>query len=207
MDPDKFAKVLAMAESDHQGEAQSALRAARIMLSRAGLTFRDLAGLIRHPPVCELPRPEPTLVERLGQRRQIEELENQIGELVRKIERQRCEIDKQRQEADRWRKLARETAEQLWDLGKTVERRATRPTTEQRRKAILEHLRDPATAQWSDREIARRVGTSPVTVAHWRRQLSIDARRSHANALSPRERREQPGHGPNGSSPRSSKAP
>jgi len=36
MDPDKLAKVLAMAESEHQGEALSALRAARIMLSRAG---------------------------------------------------------------------------------------------------------------------------------------------------------------------------
>lgn len=66
MDPDKLAKVLAMAESDHQGEALSALRAARIMLSRAGLSFRDLAQMARSgspaaepPPIIVTPVEEP----------------------------------------------------------------------------------------------------------------------------------------------------
>ncbi|CAK0746706.1 Helix-turn-helix domain-containing protein [uncultured Gammaproteobacteria bacterium] len=106
MDPEKLAKVLAMAESDHHGEAQSALRAARIMLARAGLTFRDLAVMIRpsvlasaahrhqqpfHPPAT-----------------QTESLMRQVRELQSQLDEQRDEMDVLRSEAESWRKLARQ---------------------------------------------------------------------------------------------------
>ncbi|WP_247878901.1 DUF2786 domain-containing protein [Azospirillum brasilense] len=127
MDPDKLAKVLAMAESEHQGEAQSALRAARIMLSRAGLSFRDLARGARPvsttpepPPAASAPPPDrPPPPDQLvqGLRRQVRDLELEVAGLKRQLEKSNGDMERQREEADRWRGLARETAEKLWDLG------------------------------------------------------------------------------------------
>ena len=104
MDPDKFAKVLAMAESDHHGEAQSALRAARIMLSRAGLSFRDLAAMARESDGWPVPPPEqaafvPTNVPGAGEdtwRRKVRELEARVRELENTVETQDAELIRQR---------------------------------------------------------------------------------------------------------------
>jgi len=191
MDPDKLAKVLAMAESEHQGEAMSALRAARIMLSRAGLTFRDLALAARQPadtpprsPITTPPpaaappaKPPPPDQMMLGLRRQVSDLEREVTALKRRLDKAVTEAEKQREEADRWRTLARETAEKLWDLGKALERRNIRYTAVQKRRAVLELLQDPGSALLSDQEIARRVGSSPQMVSHWRRRLAIVARK------------------------------
>lgn len=191
MDPDKLAKVLAMAESEHQGEAMSALRAARIMLSRAGLTFRDLALAAARPPgdaASQAPittpppsappaKPPPAEQMLLGLRRQVNDLEREIAVLSRQLDKAVTEAEKQREEADRWRTLARETAEKLWDLGKALERRNIRYTAVQKRRAVLELLQDPGSALLSDHEIARRVGSSPQMVSHWRRRLAIVARK------------------------------
>lgn len=43
MDVDKLAKVLAMLDSANEGEAAAALRAARQMLAKEGMTFHDVA--------------------------------------------------------------------------------------------------------------------------------------------------------------------
>ena len=106
MDPEKFAKVLAMAESDHHGEAQSALRAARIMLARAGLTFRDLAAMARESDGWPLPPAEqaafvPTNVPGAGEetwRRKVRELEARIRELENTVETQDAELIRQGRE-------------------------------------------------------------------------------------------------------------
>lgn len=190
MDPDKLAKVLAMAESEHQGEALSALRAARIMLSRAGLTFRDLALATRQPadaspqapitpppPAATPAKPPPPDQMLLALRRQVSDLERETSVLKRQLDKAITEAEKQREEADRWRTLARETAEKLWDLGKALERRNIRYTAVQKRRAVLDLLQDPGSALLSDHEIARRVGSSPQMVSHWRRRLAIVARK------------------------------
>ena len=199
MDPDKLAKVLAMAESEHQGEAQSALRAARIMLSRAGLSFRDLARGAR--PVAAAPKTPPSaaaapppdrpppphqLVQ--GQRRQVRDLELEVAGLKRQLEKSIGDMERQREEADRWRSLARETAEKLWDLGKALERKHSRHTSVDKRRAILDLLQDPGSALLADHEIARRVGTSPKLVAHWRRRLAIVGRKIRLLPVVPRGR-------------------
>lgn len=200
MDPDKLAKVLAMAESEHQGEALAALRAARIILARSGMSFKDLALAARPavkpapPPRPEAPPPEPpvrtpppdVLVQ--GLRRQVGTLEVEVDALRRELERVTGELDKQREEADRWRLLARETAEKLWDLGKALERRHRRHTLNDKRRAILELLQDPTSALLSDREIARRVGASVQVVAHWRRRLAIVGRKVRLLPVQPRGR-------------------
>ena len=197
MDPDKLAKVLAMAESEHQGEALSALRAARIMLSRAGMNFRDLADGARPRPAAGAPSPEappppakapPADEVALALRRQVTDLERELAALKRQLDKTSGELDKQKDEADRWRSLARETAEKLWDLGKALERRRIRHTTADKRRAILDHLQDPGSAMLSDREIARRVGASPQVVAHWRRRLAIVGRKVRLIPVQPRGR-------------------
>lgn len=47
MDVEKLAKVLAMLDSSTDGEAMAAMRAARQMLKREGLTFQDIAYATR----------------------------------------------------------------------------------------------------------------------------------------------------------------
>lgn len=198
MDPDKLAKVLAMAESEHQGEALSALRAARIMLSRAGMSFKDLAAGAR--PTRAEPQPEPPrpaappdrapppdqVVQ--GLRRQVGDLEREISHLRRALDKVNGELDRQRDETGRWRTLARETAEKLWDLGKALERRHAGASVKDRRRAVLEMLQDPGGAQLSDNEIARRVGASPQSVAKYRRRLAIVGRKLSLLPVTPRGR-------------------
>lgn len=201
MDPDKLAKVLAMAESEHQGEALSALRAARIMLSRAGLSFRDLAERARTPvpppapeppPAAEpagapAPPPPPDELVR-GLRRQVKDLELELATLRRQLDKASGDADRQREEADRWRTLARETAEKLWDMGKALERKHSRHADTDKRRAVLELLQDPGSALLSDREIARRVGVSPHDVSHWRRRMAIVGRKLRLLPVVPRGR-------------------
>ena len=182
MDPEKFAKVLAMAESDHHGEAQSALRAARIMLARAGLTFRDLAALARGSdgwPVAVAAQAAfvPTNVPGAGEetwRRKVRELEGRIRELERTVETQDAELIRQRGETKRWHLLARETAEKLWDVGQALETKQVRAAVvTDKRKQLVETLRDPATLDLSDREIARRLGVTPNAVSYWRWRIAV----------------------------------
>ncbi|KAA0682819.1 hypothetical protein DS843_05245 [Roseomonas genomospecies 6] len=188
-----------MAESEHQGEALSALRAARIMLSRAGLSFRDLARGAR--PVAAAPEPPPSTAEApppdrppppdqlvQGLRRQVRDLELEVAGLKRQLEKSSGDMERQREEADRWRSLARETAEKLWDLGKALERKHSRHTSVDKRRAILDLLQDPGSALLADHEIARRVGTSPKLVAHWRRRLAIVGRKIRLLPVVPRGR-------------------
>ncbi len=199
MDPDKLAKVLAMAESEHQGEALSALRAARIMLSRAGLSFRDLAerarpdGPPREPPPTVItptppaqPPPPAQLVQSL--RRQVRDLELELAGLRRQLDKSAGDLDRHRDEAERWRNLARETAEKLWDMGKALERKHSRHADTDKRRAVLELLQDPGSALLSDQEIARRVGISSHLVAHWRRRLAIVGRKLRLLPVVPRGR-------------------
>ncbi|MGF7174579.1 helix-turn-helix domain-containing protein [Azospirillum doebereinerae] len=199
MDPDKLAKVLAMTESEHPGEALSALRAARIMLSRAGLSFRDLAERARTdrvlpepptvvvPPVTPAQPPPPDQLVQ-GLRRQVRDLELELATLRRQLDKAAGDLDRHKDEADRWRRLARETAEQLWDVGKALERKHSRHASADKRRAVLDLLQDPGSALLSDQEIARRAGVAPQTVGHWRRRLAIVGRKLRLLPVVPRGR-------------------
>jgi hypothetical protein len=202
MDPEKFAKVLALADSDHQGEAQSALRAARIMLARVGLTFRDLAAIARQtganltlPPV-EPPAAPPVQVATNGSgdealRRQLRDLETRVQDLEFALTRQRAELVRQRQETKRWHKLAQDTAEKLWDVGQALETHRTAPRHDvfDKRRRLIDMLRDPASASLSNREIARRLGTAARAVAYWRWRLALTERNGRLSKVHPRGRR------------------
>lgn len=192
LDRDKFAKVLALAESDHPGEALSALRAARVMLTRAGLNFRDLAAPAKQTdpfPVQPAQAPAEAVPATAADRRIIHEMETKLRLLERTVERQQGELDRQRLEADRWRRLAQETADRLWDLGKALDSKAPRPGPHDRRRALIDHLRDPHTAQFSDRELARRLGVPVSAVTHWRRRLLVLERARRMARVDRRARR------------------
>ena len=197
MDPEKFAKVLALAESDHHGEAQSALRAARIMLTRAGLSFRDLAAMARESDGWAVPPPGPAVVPTgvagAGEdtwRRKVRELEARVRELELTIEQQDAELIRQRGETKRWHLLARETAEKLWDVGQALEtKRARAALAVDKRKVLIEALRDPVSFGLSDRELARRCGVTPNAVAYWRWRIAVVDRARLQGKVTLRERR------------------
>ena len=202
MDPEKFAKVLALVDSEHHGESKSALRAARIMLARAGLSFRDLADLARQPagwlvvpeaaPIVTPPPPSSAVTVAAQDdalRRQLRSLETQVRELEATVERQRRELARQGQEVTRWHKLAQETAERLWDVGKALESHHSRIKATDKRRALIDLLCDPAIAAWSNREIARQTGTTAHAVKYWRWRLALAERTRRESRGLPRARR------------------
>jgi chromosome segregation ATPase len=130
----KLDKVLALADSDQDGEAVSAVRMARQLLSNDGLSFGDLARV-----AAEKPKTERTLGLFSGAQRNIDneliKLRERLDDLQDEIETQEVHVDYWRQraadleqqvtaaqdETRRWRQLARDTVEKLWDLSVAVQ--------------------------------------------------------------------------------------
>jgi hypothetical protein len=129
-------KILALADSDHEGEAVVAVRKAREMLSRDGLSFGDLA---RAALTGARMRPSTGMMSFLpGQRDHMEalihQLRQEIDDLRNEMQLQGVQLQFWRHratdleqnnqqvhsEAERWKNLARETAERLWDIGQSV---------------------------------------------------------------------------------------
>lgn len=127
---DQLDKVLALADSNHEGEAVGAVRMARQMLSRDGLSFGDLAKAASSTKV-KIP------FSRSLFSGQVVHLEAQIAELQQIVNdlrsdgqnhstqidfwrRRAFEMEQQlnlsQSETQRWKQLARETAEKLWDI-------------------------------------------------------------------------------------------
>ena len=132
--PQQLDKILAMADSAHDGEALVAVRMARQMLSRDGLNFSDLARAAQRPRV-NLPfgflsgqHIVSLETEILQLRQDLEDMRRQktAHETAAEREKQRA-IDLEQKlahsqtDATRWRQLARETVEKLWDLGQSMQ--------------------------------------------------------------------------------------
>ncbi|MDP9126938.1 MAG: hypothetical protein M3N08_01580 [Pseudomonadota bacterium] len=136
MDPhvsEQLDKVLALADSSFDAEAVVAVRKARQMLSRDGLSFSDLAraasarprpkgfGIFSSPQQAQLETQILQLRQRLddlhldvqAQNIQLEFWSRRAGELEQNFRQARLE-------AERWRQLARDTVEKLWNLGREV---------------------------------------------------------------------------------------
>ncbi|MGB9151969.1 MAG: hypothetical protein WCD70_02660 [Alphaproteobacteria bacterium] len=132
--PEQLDKILALADSSHDGEAVVAVRKARQMLNRDGLSFGDLAraAAARHAKSSGL-------LSRLS--KQPDHLETQIHHLRQQLEDLRAQMQTQdlqvgfwrrraldleqnalraQGESEKWKKLASETADHLWDMGKSI---------------------------------------------------------------------------------------
>ena len=127
--PEQLDKILALADSSHDGEAVVAVRKARQILSRDGLSFGDLARAASLRQV----RP-PGFLSRLS--RQPDHLETQIHHLRQQLEDLRAQMQTQdlqlgfwrrraidleentlraRNKTEKWEKMAVGTANRLWD--------------------------------------------------------------------------------------------
>ncbi len=137
MDPQQLAqleKVLALADSSHEGEAAAAVRKARELLSRDGLSFGDLLRAAGQKPRVTFPfglfgaGPQANLeaeVARLRQKLDAVTPEFEAQAIQLEMWRQRAaeleqKLNVSQAEVRHWRQLARDTVEKLWDLGKAV---------------------------------------------------------------------------------------
>jgi len=126
---DQLEKVLALADSDHEGEALGALRMARRLLERNGLSFSDLARSVRQAGFP--PRPFFFSGAQVQLEAKIEQLQDDLSAHVEQNDSLSTQIEFWRRrafeleqmlnlnqaETARWKEMARETAERLWDLG------------------------------------------------------------------------------------------
>lgn len=208
MDWDKLAKVLAMAESEHPGEALSALRAARVLLAREGLVMRDLArpNGVGRAAASDDDDPPLTQTGRRAFERAIVTLETELKSVRADLADGAAALAHERQESRRWRRLAQETAEHLWDLGHRLEgdadaaaamasAKATATTVAagagpavDRRAGTVEALMrlwlaDRRLARLSDLAIARAFGVPPRLVALMRRRAAGLRRRAARSSL------------------------
>lgn len=128
---DQLDKVLALVDSSHEGEAVGAVRMARQMLERDGLSFGDLAKAAstnrgRFPFSRTLFSGQLVHLEaQIAQLQQIvDDLRNDNQNQTTQIDfwrRRAFEMEQQlnlsQSEVQRWKQLARETAEKLWEIG------------------------------------------------------------------------------------------
>jgi hypothetical protein len=125
-------KILAMADSGHDGEAVVAVRKARQVLSNNGLSFSDLARAAQRPRPINLPffAASPTVeleIQNNELRQRLAEANNDVVHQSAEAElwrRRAAELEQKlaasQLESKRWRLLARDTVEKLWDLGQSV---------------------------------------------------------------------------------------
>ncbi len=137
---DQLDKVLALAESVHDGEALGAIRTAQRILSRNGLSIRDLARAATVNGATARPAPSTGSFTLFSSRQngldvQIVQMRQQLNDLQSQLQTQELQLEFWRRraadleqtqmqaqaEAQRWRILAKETAEQLWDLGQSMQ--------------------------------------------------------------------------------------
>jgi len=128
-------KVLALAESDHEGEALGALRMLRRMLLREGLSFAEMAAAARNGSFSRsfFSSEQVQLEAKIDQMHdEIQAHVEQNVSLTNQIEfwrRRAFELEQMlvlnQSETARWKDMARETAERLWDLGSIARAEAT----------------------------------------------------------------------------------
>ncbi|MDD4617465.1 MAG: hypothetical protein PHW76_10260 [Alphaproteobacteria bacterium] len=124
-------KILALADSNHDGEALVAVRKAREMLLRDGLCFGDLAKAAS----IKASGAYPFLTGgRQHLESQVQHLRQQVEDLQAQMQTQDFQLDFWRRrafdieqslqhaqsEAERWKKLATETANRLWDIARNM---------------------------------------------------------------------------------------
>jgi len=138
MDPalsSQLEKVLALADSTHEAEAVVAVRKARQILSRDGLSFTDLARAAQRRPGLNRAFSSIFSGAQAHLETQIFQLRQRLNDLQVDMQAQTVQVEFWRQravdleqnfhsarsDAERWKQLARETVEKLWDLGQGQE--------------------------------------------------------------------------------------
>jgi len=155
LDLRKLAKVLALADSAHAGEAATALRAADRLLKSGGKTWGDLAELV-------LAGGTPPSKARAALRRERDALKQALAE---ERARHALELRRLREESAAAQKSLEQT---IAGLRTELAQLRRLQTPRDRRAEVVRLLQVGGLA---DREVARRVGVSPQTVGNIRRGL------------------------------------
>jgi hypothetical protein len=141
-------KILALVDSDHDGEALVAVRKARRMLSNDGLSFGDLARAAAQKPRTHFPfslrstQSSNLEADLAALRQRLDDLhvemqaqDMQINHWRRRAVNLEQKLATMQDEAGRWRQLARDTVEKLWDLGLAVQQYDVALNQEKAKKA------------------------------------------------------------------------
>ncbi|MEJ0063199.1 MAG: hypothetical protein WDO70_08350 [Alphaproteobacteria bacterium] len=136
----RLVKVLALADSSHDGEATAAVRMARQILMQDGMSFADLARAAANRSPAARPAPLHNIAESTRAVRtleaQVADLQSRLkqhqassamqhGELARTkltLARLETSLGRTREEVEKWRALARNTADKLWEIGQQIEK-------------------------------------------------------------------------------------
>jgi hypothetical protein len=149
LNTDRFAKVLALAGSNMDGEALAALRKARVMLAAAGLSFTDVALSIGkaggHP----------------GHSGEVERLRRQL--VLAEVDLDVC-----RKEIEDYKQKLKQLQGERSRAGSATNLRRSLAA---RMRAVFG---DARLSKLGDRELARRTGISPQAVGNWRRRLAAE---------------------------------
>jgi len=132
---EQLEKILALADSSHDGEAVVAVRKARELLLKDGLSF----GALARAASCHTYVKSSGVFSFLSGGReymesQISHMRQQVEDLQAQMQTQDFQLDfwKRRagelqqsvqhaqSEAERWKKLASETADHLWEMAQTM---------------------------------------------------------------------------------------
>ncbi len=181
---ERFDKILALVDSEQEGEALAAMRQARRLLEESGLRFSELLDLAASPlRALDVVRGPATERPSVSMDSRIRFLETTLERRDLEIRRLREELaNQERLYRERLAKTERAAAEELEGLQRTVrvlnERlsRSVHDNAATHRRpdpqdAALDYLRDPVRSRMSDAEIARRVGLSPHRIAILRERL------------------------------------
>lgn len=108
-------KILALVDSDQDGEALSALRVARRMMATQGISFTDLIGQAKRGRLISLRGLFSDNIRRFEE--EIDALHQEINALNGEKALLELRITQQENETQRWKDIARESADKLWDIG------------------------------------------------------------------------------------------
>jgi len=121
----RLLKVLALADSSHDGEALAAVRVARQLLAQEGLSFADITK-VTPPLAAVLPStPQDHTARVRGLETQVADLQARLLEVQRQLQERNVALVAantrvHQLENNAGRNLARETANKLWDIGQEI---------------------------------------------------------------------------------------
>jgi hypothetical protein len=120
--PSKLGKVLALADSAHEGEALAAVRTARALLRNAGVELSDVLNqvLASGTKASALKGAGNAQLEALYLRHQLKERDRDLAETRKELETARAAFAHSEKERARWHKVAKETMDKYWALAAKV---------------------------------------------------------------------------------------
>jgi flagellar biosynthesis chaperone FliJ len=120
--PSKLGKVLALADSAHEGEALTAVRTAQAMLRGSGVELSEILihALAKGTKASALRGAGNAQLEALYLRHQLKERDRELAKTRQELETARAAFAHSEKERTRWEKVAKETMDKYWALAAKI---------------------------------------------------------------------------------------